>query len=244
MQRLLPLLFTCAALGLNAQITDPAATEFYTPVPPKVQPGATDSEPPSDAIVLLAADGDTGEWVMKGTNEAVQWTNADGVLTVKPGAGNIKTRRTFGDIQLHLEWRSPNEADKEGQKRGNSGVFLMDRYEVQVLESHGSDTYTNGQAGSVYKESPPLVNVTRPMGEWNTYDIVFMKPHFNRDGMLIRPATITVLHNGVLVQNDWEINGVTAYIGLHQYTAHGDDVISLQDHSNAVSYRNIWVREL
>lgn len=233
------------ASGLTAQITDPAATEFYTPVPPKVEAGAATNEAPSDAIVLFGDNGSTDEWVMKEGEGPVEWTVADGVMTVKPGTGFIKTRRKFGDVQLHVEWRSPYEPNKEGQQRGNSGVFLMDRYEVQVLESHGSDkSYTNGQAGSIYKENPPLVNATRPMGEWNSYDIIFMKPHFNKDGMVIRPATVTVLHNGVLVQNHWEIKGVTEYIGLHKYTAHGDDVLSLQDHSNEVSYRNIWVREL
>ncbi|NJC26471.1 3-keto-disaccharide hydrolase [Neolewinella antarctica] len=232
------------AFGLDAQITDPKATEFYTPVPPKVESGESIGTPPSDAIVLLGLEGDLSAWVAKKDSSPVAWTVADGVMTVKAGTGDIKTRRTFGDVQLHLEWRSPNEPDKEGQNRGNSGVFLMDRYEVQILESNGGETYTNGQAGSIYKESPPLVNVTSKMGDWNTYNIVFMKPHFNADGMLIRPATITVLHNGVLIQNHWEIKGVTEYIGLHKYTAHGDDVISLQDHSNEVSYRNIWVREL
>ena len=235
------LLVTYSAIG---QITDPKATEFYTPVPPKVGASAVTTEAPSDAIVLFGPEGETDEWVMKDGGGEVTWAVADDVLTVTPGSGFITTRRKFGDVQLHIEWRSPNEPDKEGQQRGNSGVFLMDRYEVQVLESNGSDTYTNGQAGSVYKESPPLVNVTSPMGEWNSYDIIFMKPHFNKDGMVIRPATVTVLHNGVLVQNHWEIEGVTAYIGLHNYTAHGDDAISLQDHSNEVSYRNIWVREL
>ncbi len=237
----LALLICCAC---NAQITDPEATEFYTPVPPKIEAGESVNTPPSDAIVLFGEDGATDEWVTQEGEGPIEWVVDNDVLTVKPGGGMIKTRRNFGDVQLHVEWRSPNEPDKEGQGRGNSGVFLMGNYEVQVLESHGSDTYTNGQAGSIYKESPPLVNATRPMGEWNTYDIVFMKPHFNKDGMLIRPATVTVFHNGVLVQNHWEIKGTTAYIGLHTYTAHGDGPIMLQDHSNEVSYRNVWVREL
>ena len=244
MRSLLFLLLSVLGSGLTAQITDPAATEFYTPVPPKVDAGAATNEAPSDAIILFGADGNTDEWVMKESEAPVEWTVENGVMTVKPGTGFIKTRRKFGDVQLHIEWRSPQEPDKEGQQRGNSGVFFMDRYEVQVLESNGSETYTNGQAGSIYKENPPLVNATRPMGEWNSYDVVFMKPHFDANGMLIRPATVTVFHNGVLVQNHWEIKGVTAYIGLHRYTAHGEDVLSLQDHSNEVSYRNIWVREL
>ena len=244
MKYLVTALFCAGSMILTAQITDPAATEFYTPVPPKVTAGKVMNEAPSDAIVLFGDNGNTDEWVTREDGSPVTWVVDGDIMTVKPGAGFIATRRKFGDVQLHIEWRSPNEPDAEGQQRGNSGVFFMNRYEVQVLESNGSDTYTNGQAGSIYKESPPLVNVTSPMGEWNSYDIIFMKPHFNENGMLIRPATVTVLHNGVLVQNHWEIDGETAYIGLHKYTAHGDDVISLQDHSNEVSYRNIWVREL
>lgn len=238
-------LFFCAAsLLLSAQITDPKATEFYEPVPPKVMADVLVNTPPSDAIVLFGKDGATSEFVMGEDGGPVTWNVEGDVITVKPESGLIKTRRNFGDVQLHIEWRSPNEPDKEGQHRGNSGVFFQERYEVQVLESNGSDTYTNGQAGSIYKESPPLVNATRKMGEWNSYDIIFSKPHFNKDGMVVRPAYITVLHNGVLVQNHWEIKGVTAYIGLHKYTAHEDGPITLQDHGNEVSYRNIWVREL
>lgn len=234
------LLCTC----VRAQITDPKATEFYEPVPPKVQAQAVIVPPPSDAIVLFGKDGKTSEWVDGDTGGEVEWTVKEGVITVKPGSGMIKTRRNFDDVQLHIEWRSPNEPNKEGQQRGNSGVFFQGRYEVQVLESNGSDTYTNGQAASIYKESPPLVNATVPMGEWNSYDIIFSAPVFNADGMVIRPAYFTVFHNGVLVQNHWEVKGTTAYIGLHRYTAHPTGPITLQDHSNEVSYRNIWVREL
>lgn len=232
------------SMGLSAQITDPTATEFYEPVPPKVTSSPVSVAPPSDAIILLGEDADAKEWVSTTTGGAVEWTKEGNALVVNPGKGGIKTRRTFKDVQLHVEWRSPMEPDNEGQKRGNSGVFLQGRYEVQVLESNGSDTYTNGQAASIYKESPPLVNTTSVMGEWNSYDIIYSAPIFNKDGMLVRPAYITVLHNGVLVQNHWEIKGTTAYIGLHKYIAHGDDSIMLQDHSNKVAYRNIWVREL
>lgn len=244
MKFLFTLSISLTVFVLSAQITDPKATEFYEPVPPKVMAETLINTPPSDAIVLFGKDGTTSEWVMAEGEGPVEWVVDGDVITVKPGSGMIKTRRNFGDVQLHIEWRSPNEPDKEGQQRGNSGVFFSGRYEVQVLESNGSDTYTNGQAGSIYKESPPLVNATRKMGEWNSYDIIFTKPHFNKNGMLIRPAYVTVLHNGVLVQNHWEIKGVTAYIGLHTYTAHEDGPITLQDHSNEVSYRNIWIREL
>ena len=243
-KQLLTLILVVLSAALSAQITDPKATEFYEPVPPKVQSAPVTTPPPSDAIVLLGKGADTKEW----TNDkggAVEWTKEGDALVVKPGTGTIKTRRTFGDVQLHVEWRSPNEPDREGQGRGNSGVFFHGRYEVQVLESHGSDTYTNGQAASIYKESPPLVNATSKMGDWNSYDIVFSSPVFNDDGMVIRPAYVTVFHNGVLVQNHWEIKGTTAYIGLHKYTAHPETGnITLQDHGNLVAYRNIWVREL
>lgn len=232
------------AAGLQGQITDPKATEYYTPVPPKVQAGEHVNTPPSDAIILLGEDADPAEWVSANGGAPVEWTREGNTLTVKPGAGAIKTRRVFGSVQLHIEWRSPNEPDKEGQGRGNSGVFLQERYEVQVLESHGSDTYTNGQAGSLYKQSPPLVNATRPMGEWNSYDIIFNAPVFDTNGMVVRPAYVTVLHNGVLVQNHFELKGPTEYIGLPHYRAHDDGSIVLQDHSNKVSYRNIWIREL
>jgi hypothetical protein len=229
---------------LSAQITDPKATEFYEPVPPKVDPGESTTDPPADAIVLLGPGAATDEWVDQDTGGPVEWTREGNTLVVKPGTGYIATRRKFGDVQLHVEWKSPMEPDKEGQGRGNSGIFLQDRYEIQVLESEGSDTYTNGQAGSVYKQTPPLANALRPMGEWQTYDIIYTAPRFNDDGMLIRPAYVTVLMNGVVVQNHFEIKGPTEYIGLPHYVSHGDDVIKLQDHSNEVAYRNIWVREL
>jgi len=245
-KRLLPLLIlTLLCTCVRAQITDPKATEFYEPVPPKVQAAPVSVPPPSDAIVLIGKNADASEWVNAKTGAAADWSQEGDALVVKPGSGAIKTRRTFGDVQLHVEWRSPDEPDKEGQQRGNSGVFFHSRYEVQVLESNGSDTYTNGQAGSIYKENPPLVNATSVMGDWNSYDIVFRSPVFNDDGMVIRPAYVTVFHNGVLVQNNWEIKGTTAYIGLHKYTAHPDTgSIMLQDHSNKVAYRNMWVREL
>lgn len=240
----LSLFLLALVTSLDAQITDPKATEYYQPVPPKVAAGESVNAPPSDAIILLGEGADPAEWVSARREGPVQWTREGNALTVKPGSGAIKTRRKFGSVQLHVEWRSPNEPDKEGQARGNSGVFLQDRYEVQVLESHGSDTYTNGQAASLYKQSPPLVNATRPMGEWNSYDIIFNAPVFNEDGMVVRPGYVTLLHNGVLVQNHFELRGPTEYIGLPHYQAHGKGSIHLQDHSNKVSYRNIWVREL
>ncbi|MBB4077590.1 hypothetical protein GGR28_000191 [Lewinella aquimaris] len=244
MRNLFFIFFVCLAGTAACQITDPKATEFYEPVPPKVKPGATLGQPPADAIVLLGEGADLSEWKSTKSDATAEWTQEGDAVVVKPGAGDIVTRRKFGDMQLHVEWRSPSEPDKEGQGRGNSGIFLSNRYEVQVLESEGSDTYTNGQAGSIYKQSPPLVNALKPQGEWQTYDIIYDAPEFNKDGMLVCPGYVTVLMNGVVVQNHTEIKGTTEYIGLPRNIAHGDDVIKLQDHGNLVAYRNIWVREL
>ena len=247
--KLLPaLLFVFAAPHFcNAQETGdlpPEATEFYEPVPPVVDAGSTEGAPPADAVVLFDGSG-TEAWQSTKDGSEANWNVSDGILTVNPGAGAIKTKKGFGDVQLHLEWKAPEEVKGEGQGRGNSGVFLMEKYEVQILDSYQNDTYTNGQAGSVYKQSPPLVNVTNPPGEWNAYDIIFKAPRFNAEGLLIKPATITVLHNGVLVQDHFELRGPTEYTGIPNYTAHPDQLpIVLQDHGNPVSFRNIWIREL
>jgi len=225
-----------------AQITDPKATEVWEPEPRAVK-SPSDGTAPSDAIVLF--DGSNlDEWVTLNGEKAGWKINEDGSMTVVGGAGNIVTKRKFDDIQLHLEFSSPAKVEGEGQGRGNSGVFMQKRYEVQVLDSYQNRTYSNGQAGALYKQHPPLVNASRPPGEWQTYDIIYTAPRFNKDGMRIVPAYITVLHNGVLIHNHREIKGTTEYIGLPKNVAHGEDVIMLQDHSNPVSYRNIWVREL
>jgi hypothetical protein len=166
-------------------------------------------------------------------------------MTVVARAGNIKTKQKFGDCQLHIEWRSPTEIKGEGQGRGNSGIFLMEKYELQVLDSYESKTYVNGQAGSIYKQLPPLVNATRAPGEWQTYDVIFTAPRFYENGQVKSQATITVFHNGVLVQNNSTIWGSTQYIGIANYEKHDDKAsIVLQDHGNPVSYRNIWIRGL
>lgn len=226
-----------------AQIKDPKATEVWDPVPKKVTPGTTNSAPPSDAIVLF--DGSNlNEWASTNDKGAAKWDVANNIMTVKPGTGNIITNRKFGDIQLHIEWRSPLVVESEGQGRGNSGVFLQERYEVQVLDSYESRTYSNGQAGAIYKQSIPLVNATRPHDQWETYDIIYSAPVFNEDGIKVKSAYVTVLHNGVLIQNHQEIKGTTEYIGLPKNDAHGKASIILQDHSNTTSFRNIWVREL
>ena len=160
------------------------------------------------------------------------------------GTGAIRTRQAFGDCQLHIEWRTPAEVKGEGQERGNSGVFLQERYEVQVLDSWNNRTYSNGQAASIYKQYIPLVNASRRPGEWQTYDIFFRAPRFTPDSTLVSPGYVTVVHNGVLVQDHVELKGVTVYRGAPFFEAHGPEPLMLQDHGTPVSYRNIWIREL
>ncbi len=214
---------------------DPTLTEVWEPVPKIVE--ASEERAPSDAIVLF--DGaDLSEWTG-------DWILENGAVTITPGTGNLVTKRAFGDVQLHIEWRTPTLIEGEGQGRGNSGVFLMERYELQVLDSYENTTYPNGQAGSIYKQHIPLVNASRPPGEWQSYDIVFMAPIFRDDGTLSQPATFTVLHNGVLIQNHVTVEGPTVFIGEPEYEAHNAKLpLMLQDHTNPVSYRNIWIREL
>jgi hypothetical protein len=229
------LVYTLAMAGI--QEGDPKATEVWSPVPPVVRPGAG-SAPPSDAIVLFDGTNLT-EW------RDPKWKLDGGAVTVVAQAGSLVTRREFGDVQLHIEWRTPAKVEGEGQGRGNSGIFLMERYEVQVLDSYENATYVNGQAGAIYKQHAPMVNASRAPGEWQSYDIVFMAPRFRADGTLERSATFTVFHNGVLIQNHVEVKGTTTNIGMATYKAHPSKApLSLQDHDNPVSYRHIWVREL
>ncbi|MEL6923924.1 MAG: DUF1080 domain-containing protein [Bacteroidota bacterium] len=220
-------------------------TEVYSPVPPKVTAGYNNM-PPSDAIVLFDGKNLDQHWVNSNGGGAPTWTVGEGRVTCKPGTGGLNTKQSFGDCQLHIEWRTPvDTAGQVGQQRGNSGVFLMGRYEVQVLDNYNNPTYTNGQAGSVYKQYVPLVNVCRPPGEWQSYDIIFKAPVFKDDGSLQSPAYVTVLHNGVLVQNHVEIKGPTVWIGTPPYEKHEAKLpIHLQDHGNHIAYRNIWIREL
>jgi hypothetical protein len=218
-----------------------AVTELWEPVPRSVEAGVNGA-PPSDAIVLFDGNQlDQWESVKSGPP---QWEVIDSHLVVVPGSGNLRTRQAFGDVQLHIEWRTQAVIAGKGQDRGNSGVFLMERYEVQVLDSFDNKTYPNGQAASLYKQHIPLVNASRAPGEWQTYDIVFMAPHFGRDGGISRPATVTVLHNGVLVQNNVILHGPTEYIGEPQYIEHDKAALELQDHGSPVAYRNIWIRDL
>jgi hypothetical protein len=230
------------SLPLIAAEDDPKLTEVWEPEPAMVTPGAG-SAPPSDAIVLF--DGtDLSAWQHADGRDA-EWSVTGGAMTVTPKSGDIQTRQGFGDVQLHIEWATPSMVEGEDQGRGNSGVFLQGLYEVQVLDSYNNRTYSNGQAASLYKQHIPLVNASRAPGEWQSYDIVFEAPRFSADGSVERPAYVTVFHNGVLVQNHVELTGPTVYRGQPEYSAHPDRLpIMLQDHSNPVRYRNIWVREL
>jgi hypothetical protein len=219
-----------------------ALTEVWEPVPAVVSPGATGA-PPSDAIVLFDGN-DLSEWAAEEGGDA-GWSVEDGAMTVVPASGSIVTRRGFGDIQLHIEWRSPAEVRGESQGRGNSGVYFMELYEIQVLDSYENSTYPNGQAGAIYKQHIPMVNASRGPGEWQSYDVIFTAPRFDADGSLSSPAYMTAFHNGVLIQNHAELRGPTEWIGEPEYEAHADRApILIQDHGNPVSYRNIWVREI
>jgi Domain of Unknown Function (DUF1080) len=233
----------CASTFLTAQITDPKATEVWEPIPKVVTPGLG-TRPPSDAIVLFNG-GNFREFISAKDSSAVMWNlGQDSSMTVRPNVGNIQTKREFGDCQLHIEFRTPAVVKGEGQGRGNSGIFLQSRYEVQVLDNFENRTYSNGQAGSIYKQTIPLVNACRKPGEWQSYDILYTAPKFNPDGTLLSAARITVIQNGVVVQLNTEIKGSTEYIGPPSYKAHGKAPIQLQDHGDLVSYRNIWIREL
>jgi hypothetical protein len=227
-------------------------TEVWEPVPKVVTPGTTDDAPPSDAIVLF--DGkNLDEWVSTKDKTPAKWIVADGVLTVDKKAGNIETRRSFRNYQLHLEWRIPVGITGQDQARGNSGLFLASTgagdagYELQILDSYNNKTYVNGQAASVYKQGIPLVNAMRKPGEWQTYNVIWTAPTFNADGSVKTPARVTAFHNGVLVQNNFELKGETLYIGKPEYKKYDTAPIKLQAHgdpSPAISFRNIWVREL
>ncbi len=223
----------------------PEETEIWEPKP-KVVTVDPKTKIPSDAIVLF--DGSNfDEWVSTVDSTEVKWNlNKDGSMMVKDKTGDIQTKRNFGDVQLHIEWRSSTENTATNQNKSNSGVFLQNRYEVQILDNNDNDTYVNGQVGSIYKQAIPLANASSKSGDWNTYDIIYHTPEFDSEGNKIKSAEITVLHNGVIIQNGVEIKGTTEYIGWPKNEAHGNAPIKLQDHgdNSRVSYRNIWVREL
>jgi len=264
--------FICSAAVLfiaveaNAQmIVDPSKpltnkpeeTEVYAPqapLPKVVKSGKLFDAPPSDAVILF--DGkNLDEWVSTRGKTPAKWTLSDGVFTVNKPSGDIETKRTFTNYQLHIEYRIPENITGEGQSRGNSGIFLAATngkaggYEIQVLDGYNNEnkTYVNGMVGSIYKEAIPLANPARKAGEWNVYDIVWTAPTFNADGTVKTKARVTAFLNGVLVQNNFEVQGETNYIGKHDYIKHGPSPIKLQAHgdkSEPISFRNIWLREL
>lgn len=224
----------------------PEMTEIWEPEVRIIKPGQKYGDAPSDAIVLFDGTNLEKEWVSERGGGTPGWKVEDGAITVVPRTGGIKTKREFENFQLHIEWRSPSVVKGESQGRGNSGVFLQGIYEVQVLDNFNNRTYRNGQAGSIYKQNPPMVNACKAPGEWQTYDIIYTAPLFKADGTYLVPPKITVLHNGVVVQNAAEVRGPTVYIGVPEYfvAPHGKGPIALQDHGDLVSFRNIWIREL
>jgi hypothetical protein len=246
-------LVTCFYMAHAQQKAKPEDTEVWEPIPKVVTPGKVTAEAPSDAIILFNGKG-LDEWVTtEDRTKPAQWKVAGDVLTVNKGTGNIETKRTFTNYQLHIEWRIPANIAGTGQARGNSGVFLASLgkgdagYELQVVDSYNNKTYVNGMAGSIYKQFAPLANPARKPGEWQSYDVVWTAPEFNTDGSLKLPARVTVLFNGVLVQNNTVLKGPTLYIGAPSYQQHGAAPIKLQAHgdpSEPLSFRNIWVREL
>ncbi len=244
-------LLTLLALPCNAQQkvdaepTKPEETEIWQPKP-KVVTVNPETGIPSDAIILF--DGTNfDEWISAVDSTKVQWDlNEDGSMTVKNKAGDIQTKRNFGNVQLHIEWRSSPENTGTNQSKSNSGIFLQNRYEVQVLDNNDNDTYVNGQVGSIYKQSIPLAKASSKTGDWNTYDIIYHQPEFDSEGNKTKSGNITVIHNGVLIQDYYEIKGTTEYIGWPKNRSHGQAPLKLQDHgdNSKVSYRNIWLREL
>jgi type 1 glutamine amidotransferase len=224
----------------------PQMSEYWLPQPAIVTPGKVTNNAyitaPSDAIVLF--DGtDLSKW-KKSNGDAAGWKVHDGIVTIDKSTGDILTKDEFKDFQLHIEWLIPENMSGKSQARGNSGVYLQNLYEIQILDTYNNETYANGGAGSIYKQSPPLVNPIRKPGEWNEYDIIFTAPTFTKDGQYRTPPTVTVIFNGVLVQNNTTILGDTPYMGIPKYKEHGRGPIALQDHGDRVKFRNIWIREL
>lgn len=249
------LLLSLPALAQTPQAGKPEDTEVYEPVPKAVVASPNLATPPSDALVLFGGK-DLSHWVMTDDHDApAKWKVADGILTVDKTTGNIETKRSFTNYQLHLEWRVPANITGTGQARGNSGLFLASLgkgdlgYELQIVDSYQNKTYVNGMAGSIYKQRVPLANPARKPGEWQSYDVVWTAPTFKADGSVATPARVTVLFNGVLVQNDVALAGPTRYIGPPSYEGQqaGPAPIKLQAHgdkSEPDSFRNIWIREL
>jgi len=249
---LLASILTVIINSSNAQQANPKDTEVWSPVPKIVQPQKSALSAPEDAIILFGGN-DLNQWVTAKDQSPAKWIVSKGQFTVKKGTGNIQTKRSFSNYQLHLEWYIPENITGSGQARGNSGVFLGstgngdEGYELQVLDSYNNVTYSNGQAGSIYKQFIPLVNASRKPGEWQSYDVVWTAPVFHENGTLKSAARVSVLHNGILIQNNIELKGETVYIGPPFYKKHGPLPIKLQDHgdpSEPISFCNIWIREL
>jgi hypothetical protein len=247
------LLFNSSLMAQQPAKPKPEDTEVWGPVPKAVAASPQFLPPPSDALVMF--DGkDLTQWVSADDrNIPAKWKVAGGIFTVDKAAGNIETKRTFTNYQLHLEWRVPAGITGTGQERGNSGVFLASLgkgdlgYELQILDPYQNKTYTNGMAGSIYKQLIPLANPTRKPGEWQSYDVLWTAPTFKADGSVQFPARVTVIFNGVVVQNNVALAGPTIYEGKPKYQQHGPAPIKLQAHgdpSEPISFRNIWVREL
>ena len=235
----------CLAVAAGAAQDQWPVHDMDRPMPPVVTPGPAGPPvaPPSDAIVLFDGTG-LGQWT-DAKGQPAKWKVENGSMESVPKTGGIRTVKGFGDCQLHVEWMAPSPAKGTGQDRGNSGVFLMDLYEVQVLDCYGNTTYADGMTAAIYGQYPPLVNACRPPGEWQTYDIVFHRPRFAKDGKVAAPARMTVFHNGILVHECDVLTGPTAHKARPPYQAHADKLpISLQDHGHPVRYRNIWLREL
>ncbi|MEX2174410.1 MAG: DUF1080 domain-containing protein [Pirellulaceae bacterium] len=226
---------TLCALSAAALWVDEYQSGIVWPEPPAVDPGSADKAP-SDAIVLFGGE-NLDAW-----EGGDRWEIADGVATA--AKGGITTKEKFGDCQLHVEFATPAEVKGSGQGRGNSGIYLMGRYEVQVLDSYDNPTYFDGQAASIYKQQPPMVNASRQPGEWQSLDILFTAPRFNDDGTLKTPGYVTVLHNGLVMHNHFELQGSTSYTEPPKYTRHAErEPIGIQFHGNPVRFRNIWLRE-
>jgi hypothetical protein len=224
----------------------PQMTEFFEPEVKIIQPASQPGMPPSDAIILFDGSGVNKEWEDSKGNPT-KWIVQEGALVCVKGSGVVQTKRKFNDFQLHIEWKSPSEVKGDGQGRGNSGVYLQSLYEIQVLDSYDNKTYRQGQAGALYKQYAPLVNASRKPGEWQSYDIIYTAPRFGADSSTyFTPPRVTVLHNGVLIQNNVSLRGPTLYIGIPEYSIkkHGAMPLVLQDHGNPVAYKNIWIREL
>ena len=236
---------SCGSGNVGGEPTKPEQTEVWEPVPPKVAINGQ-SGVPSDAIVLF--DGSNlNAWKSKRDGSEAPWTiNQDGSMTVKDKTGDIVTKKKFGSVQLHLEWRSDPNNTQTNQNRSNSGVFFQGLYEVQILNNNNNNTYVNGMVGSIYKQKAPDVMAAKPTGEWNSYDIIFHAPEFDDNGSRTKAGTLTVFLNGVLIQDHYELQGSTEYIGYPKNNPHGDGPIVLQDHGDksGVGFRNIWLREM